>query len=67
MGKNYDFFFQNNFNLRRPRATNFAGIIRIATTFTKTTLKDFKKVKSINIKMQSISAFLDLTKIADLC
>ena len=43
MAKNYD----NTFILRRPRLANFAGIIKIATIFTKTTFKHSKKVKRI--------------------
>ena len=47
MGRNYDIiaFFQNTLNLRRPRVSNFADIIKIATMFTKTTFKDSKTVK----------------------
>ena len=33
--------------LRRPRVANFVDIIKIATMFTKTTLKDARKVKRI--------------------
>ena len=38
MGKNYDVtnFFQNNFNLRRSRVTNFTDMIKIATMFINT-------------------------------
>ena len=32
--------FQNIFALSRPRVANFADIIKIATTFIKTTYKD---------------------------
>ena len=36
--------FQNNFILRRPRAADFANIIKIATAFFEETFKDSKKV-----------------------
>ena len=32
--------FQNTFILKRPRAANFADIIKTATIFIKTTFKD---------------------------
>ena len=49
MDRKYDviFLFQNTFILRRTRATSFADIIKIATTFIKTTFEDSKKVKII--------------------
>ena len=34
-------------NLRRPRVSDFADIIKIVATFVKKTLKDSKKVKRI--------------------
>ena len=37
--------FQNTFVLRSPRVDNLAEIIKIATMFIKTTLKDSKKLK----------------------
>ena len=37
--------FQNTFILRRPRADNFADIIKIATILIKTTFQESKKVK----------------------
>ena len=39
--------FQNTFILRRPRVTNFADIIKIATMFLKTTFRDSQKIKII--------------------
>ena len=38
---------QNIFVLRRPRAVNFVGIVKIAIMFIKTTLKYSIKVKNI--------------------
>ena len=49
--------FQNTFISRRPRVADFAENIKIRTMFIKITLC---------IKMKSISAFLDITKVADL-
>ena len=54
--------------LRRPRVVNFADIIKIATIFIKTTFKDSNKIKRVKnyvLKVQSISAFLDITKVAN--
>ena len=54
--------------LRRPRVVNFADIIKIATIFIKTTFKDSNKIKRVKnyvVKVQSISAFLDITKVAN--
>ena len=47
MDRYYDaiIFIPKTFVLRRPRVTNFADIIKIATMFFKTTFKDSKKVK----------------------
>ena len=36
--------FQNTFILRRPRVDNFAGIIKIATTFIKTIFLFINKI-----------------------
>ena len=36
--------FQNIFVLSRPRVVDFADIIKIATTFVKTTYKDSKNL-----------------------
>ena len=57
--------FQNNFVLRSARVANFAEIIEIATIFIKTTFKDSKKLKELCVKMQSISVFPQIRKIAD--
>ena len=59
--------FQNTFTLRRSRMISFVDIINITSVFIKATLKDSKKVKKnekLFIKMQSISIFLDITKVA---
>ena len=52
MNKNYDvitFILQNTIILRKPRVANFVDIIKIATLFTKTTCKDLKKLKELEI------------------
>ena len=41
--------FQNTFILRRPWVAKFADIIKIATIFVKTTFKDSKKLKELEI------------------
>ena len=54
--------FWNTFILRRPRLAS------IATMFIKSTLKGSRKVKIINncvLKMQFISVFFDITKVAN--
>ena len=46
---------------------SFVDIINITSVFIKATLKDSKKVKKnekLFIKMQSISIFLDISKVA---
>ena len=50
MDKNYDAisFVSNTFIFKRPTVVSFAGIMKIATMFIKTTLKE-KKVKRIRI------------------
>ena len=53
MNKNYDvitFILQNTIILKKPRAANFVGIIKIATLFIKTTCKDLKKLKELEIR-----------------
>ena len=59
--------FQNTFILRRPRVANFADIIKMTTMFIETTFKDSKKLKALKIiiKIQAISVFLGVTKVAD--
>ena len=44
MDKNYDVI---SLNLRRPRVTNFADIIKTAAIFINTTFKDSKEVKIV--------------------
>ena len=68
MDRNYKviIIFQNTFILRRPRVANFAEIIKVSTMFIKTTFKDSKKLKELEIflkimKKRSISVFLDVT------
>ena len=63
----YDFItlFRNTFTLRRLRVANFADIIKIATMFIKAIFKDSKKLKELEVKMQSIFAFFGKTKVAD--
>ena len=41
--------FQNTFILRRSRIVNFADIIKISTIFIKTTFKDSKKLKELEV------------------
>ena len=66
MNRNYDVItlLQITFILRRSRVSDFSDIIKIATMFIKTTFKDSKKLKELEA-MQSISVFLDVTKVAD--
>ena len=49
MDTNYDviIFTSNNFNLKKAKAANFAGIIKIATPFVQPASKDSKKLKRI--------------------
>ena len=60
--------FQNTIILRRPRQAVFGDIVKIVTMFIKIIFKDSKK--SLNdwklcIKVESMSAFLDIAKFAD--
>ena len=66
MNRNYDVItlLQITFILRRSRVSDFSDIIKIATMFIKTTFKDSRKLKELEA-MQSISVFLDVTKVAD--
>ena len=59
MKRNFDAFA-----LRRPRVANFADI-KIATTFIKNLLRLEKSENNLKlcIKMQSISVFLEVTKV----
>ena len=59
--------FQNTIILRKPGVAIFADIIKILTRFIKKIFrlkKSYKKEK-LCIKMESISVFLDITKLAD--
>ena len=59
-------FISNIAILRRPWVAIFADIIKILTRFIKKMLKDSrkaKKKKKLFTKMQSISVFLDITKL----
>ena len=49
---------QISFILRRPRVTNFADIIKIATMFIKTTVKDSQKVKRIRNYVSKCNLYL---------
>ena len=62
MDINYDVItlFQNTFILSRLRLANFTDIIKIATMF-------IKKIFELCIKMQFISVFLDIKKVAEFC
>ena len=60
--------FQNTFILRKFRVPNFADIIKIATMFIKTNFKDSKKGQKkykLCTKLQSISIFVDVAKVAN--
>ena len=69
MDRNYDVltFISKYLFLRRPRVANSADIIKIATMFIKTTFKDSKKLKELEIiySNKSKSVFLEITKVAD--
>ena len=41
--------FKNTLILRRPKITNFADVIKITTTFVKTSFKDSQKLKELKI------------------
>ena len=55
--------------LRGPGVANFTELIKIKTIFIKTKFKgsnkDLKSYK-LNVKVHSICAFLDITKVADI-
>ena len=60
---------QSVFLLRTPRVVNFADIIKIVSMFVKKTFENEKKILKnykLCIKMQSLSAFIDRKKVADL-
>ena len=52
--------FQNIFILRTPRVVTFAGIIKIATMFIKTTFKDSSKVNFAGI-IKIVTMFIKIT------
>ena len=61
-------FISKFFFKKRTREVNLADIIKIVTMIIKATLKDSQKLKRVRqlcIKMQSISVFIDVTKIAN--
>ena len=60
-------YFKIYFILRRPTVANSADIIKIATMFIKTTFKDLKKLKELEIiySNKSKSLVLEITKVAD--
>ena len=69
MDRNYDIInlIIKIFILRRPGIAIFADIIKVLAMFIITIYKDSRKVK-INrncIKIQSISVFLDIAKVAN--
>ena len=53
--------FQNAFVLRRPRVANFSEIIKIATTFIKTTFKQSQKDKRIRNYVLKYNLYLYLS------
>ena len=55
MDKNYELitFIQNIFILRRSRVNTFDDIIKTVTIFIKTTFKDSKKLKELEIMYQN--------------
>ena len=70
MDRNYEVvIFSSKFLfLRGALVVIFAYIIKIVTMFTKTIFQDSRKLKKYEklcIKMQSISLFLDIAKLAD--
>ena len=70
MDRNYEVvIFSSKFLfLRGALVVIFADIIKIVTMFTKTIFQDSRKLKKYEklcIKMQSISLFLDIAKLAD--
>ena len=70
MDRNYEVvIFSSKFLfLRGTLVVIFADIIKIVTMFTKTIFQDSRKLKKYEklcIKMQSISLFLDIAKLAD--
>ena len=64
MGRNYDIinFISKYLYFTKTRVAGFADIIKTATMFK---VKKFKKKIEIMYKMQSMSVFLYITKVAD--
>ena len=50
--------FQNSLILRKPGVTIFADIIKIATMFIKTIIKDSRKVKRIRYYVSKFNLYL---------
>ena len=70
MDRNYEVvIFSSKFLfLRGALVVIFADFIKIVTMFTKTIFQDSRKLEKYEklcIKMQSISLFLDIAKLAD--
>ena len=57
-----EIIFQNTFVLRRPRVTSFVDIIKLQPL---QPIAVNCKIYKLCIKMQSLSIFRDITKIAD--
>ena len=57
-------FFKNTFILRRLVVATFSDIIKISTMFIEKTYNTQTKLEGLCIKMQSISVFLHIIKIA---
>ena len=62
MDRHYDAI---TFILRRPGVAIFDDIKIVIAWFIKTIFKNSRKDKRLFIKLQSISAFLDIAKFAD--
>ena len=58
---------QNTYILTRPRAANFACIIKIETMFIKTTFKDIKKVKRIKIYALIVATYICISWYYKIC
>ena len=70
MDRSYDVmtFISIHFYSKKAKVANFVDVIKTAIIFIKTTFEDLKKYKrftSYVLKMHSISAFLDIIKVAD--
>ena len=60
MDRNYDVitFIQNTLILIRPRAANFADIIKIGIMFIKTTFRNSNKIKRIRNYVSKCNLYL---------